>query len=87
MIDKCPNNSKTKMIPLSNSLTVLKRATKLSIAGELILKLNYIDLQILIFSIEVDALKQHLKHLQREKDIKNGIVSREEATQDDINNL
>jgi len=54
---------------------------------DLIFKLHYIDLQILIFNIECDNLKQYLKTLQKQSDAKNGIANRVEAKAEDYESL
>ena len=82
-----PNGSKTKSILLPNSLTILRRAVKLQIQSCLIKTLNYIDLQSLIFSLEIDDLQQYLLTLRKQKDAENGISERVEASEEDFNNL
>ena len=54
---------------------------------DLIFKLHYIDLQILIFNLECDNLKQYLKTLQKQSDAKNGISNRVEAKAEDYESL
>lgn len=87
MVAKVPYGSKIKNISLPNSLTILKRAVKLRIDGYILKTENYIDLQSLIFSLEIDELQQYLATLKKQKDAQNGISERVEASEEDFNNL
>ena len=88
LIKKLPgNNSNKDVIRLPLSLTVYKRAVNLKIPGELINSLHFIDLQILIFSMEIDNVKIHLEQMNRLRLQKKGIKEIRPATEQEFDRL
>lgn len=87
-IKKIPvNSNNTNTIKLPLSLAVYKRAIKLKIPGELYRQINFLDLQILIFSIEIDNITSYLEQVRKEKLRKKGIKEIRKATKNDFDAL
>lgn len=87
-IKKIPVYSNTEnIIRLPLSLAVYKRAVKLKISGELIRTLSFIDLQILIFSMEIDNINIYLEQQKKERLRKKGIKEIRKANKSDFDAL
>lgn len=69
------------------SLLVYKRAIKVGITSNLMEKLPFIDLQILVLSIEIDNLVQYHSEVRRMNLQKKGIKDIVKAKQEDYENL
>lgn len=86
-IKKIPIVSNNDIIRLPLSLAVYKRAVKLKIQSELIRNINFIDLQILIFSLEIDNITSYLDQVKKEKLRKKGIKEIRKASKSDFDSL
>lgn len=66
---------------------IYKNAINLKVDGYIIKRLNYIDLQILIYSLSIDEVKQALKQRRNQQLAEKGIKEVKQATNEDINKL
>lgn len=69
------------------SLLVYKRAIKVGITSNLIENLSFIDLQILILSLEIDNIIQYHKEIRRMNLQKKGIKDIVKAKSEDYESL
>lgn len=87
MIKLLPDSSKAENIRIPFSLLVYKRAIKVGVPSNLIEKLSFIDLQILILSLEIDTLVQYHTEIRKINLQKRGIKDIVKAKPEDYENL
>lgn len=87
MIKLLPEGSKSNNLYIPFSLLVYKRAIKVGITSNLIEKLHFIDLQILILSLEIDNLISYHKELRKVQLQKRGIKEIIKAKPEDYEKL
>lgn len=75
------------VIHIPFSLLVYKRAVKVNISGELIRSLAFIDLQILVLSLEIDNLHQYNADVRKRNLQKKGIKEVVQAKAEDYDSL
>ena len=87
IVNQLPKGASIKSTKLTLSLLILKKCTNHKIAGEIIKMLHFIDLQILIISIEIDKLTIQLGELRQKQLNEKGIDKIVDAEEDDFNSL
>lgn len=74
----------TKRLDLPFSMKILKRSIAVKIPSDVIYSLHFIDLEILLFSFEIDTIREYIKQIRNQK---HGNIENRNATNKDVIDL